>query len=223
MDIKEAVIKRHSVRRYIDKPIEDNVALELRNAILSVANESGLDIQLVLNEPKAFTGPLASYGKFENCKNYITICGKKGRETDVGYYGERLVITAQILGLNTCWVALTYKRGQVPIKAKRGEKFYIVISVGYGRNRGLPRKTKPMEKLCDVKGEMPQWFYEGMDFAMRAPTAINQQKFLITLLENNRVRAKALLGPCSKIDLGIVKYHFELGAGKENFKWEDEE
>ena len=23
----------------------------------------------------------------------------------------------------------------------------------------------------------------------------------------------------TKVDLGIAKYHFELGAGKENFKW----
>ena len=23
----------------------------------------------------------------------------------------------------------------------------------------------------------------------------------------------------SKVDLGIVKYHFEIGAGKENVKW----
>ena len=80
-----------------------------------------------------------------------------------------------------------------------------------------------MEKLCSVEGEMPEWFENGMDFALRAPTAINQQKFLITLLPNKRVRAKAKLGPCSKIDLGIVKYHFELGAGKDNFKWENEE
>lgn len=36
-------------------------------------------------------------------------------------------------------------------------------------------------------------------------------------------RARARFGPCSKIDLGIVKYHFEVGAGKENFKWEEEE
>ena len=223
MDIKQAVIKRHSVRQYKDKEIEEELVCQLNSAIKEICEESGLDIQLILNEPKAFTGPLANYGKFENCKNYITICGKKGRETDVGYYGEKLVILAQMLGLNTCWVALTYKRGQVPIKAKSGEKFYIVISIGYGRHRGLPRKSKPMEKLCFVKGDMPEWFKNGMDFALRAPTAINQQKFLITLLDNSRVRIKALLGPCSKIDMGIVKYHFELGAGKENFKWENEE
>lgn len=223
MDIKEAIIKRHSVRRYLDKIIEEKAVNGLNAAINEACQESGLDIQLVLNEPTAFTGFLAKYGKFENCKNYITICGKKGREVDVGYYGEKIVIAAQMLGLNTCWVALTYKKGKVPVKAKKGENFYITIAVGYGRNRGLPRKTKPMEKLCCVNGDMPEWFESGMDFAMRAPTAINQQKFLITLLENGKVRAQAKLGPCSKIDLGIVKYHFEIGAGKENLIWEDEE
>ena len=221
MDIREAIIKRHSVRRYLDKPLEESAVNGLKIAIKEACDESGLDIQLVVDEPTAFTGFLAKYGKFENCKNYITICGKKGREVDVGYYGEKIVIAAQMLGLNTCWVALTYKKGNVPVKANAGEKFYITIAVGYGRNRGLPRKTKPMERLCRFDGEAPEWFKEGMDFAMRAPTAINQQKFIITLLEDGKVQAKARFGPCSKIDLGIVKYHFEVGAGKENFKWEE--
>ena len=222
MDIQEAAIKRHSVRRYLDKKLDESAVNGLKKAIDKASWESGLDIQLVLDEPTAFTGFLAKYGKFENCKNYITICGKKGRETDVGYYGEKIVIEAQMLGLNTCWVALTYKKGKIPKKAKAGERFYITIAVGYGRNRGLPRKSKPMEKLCNVSREkMPAWFERGMDFALRAPTAINQQKFFITLLENGNVNARARLGPCSKIDLGIVKCHFELGAGKENFEWEN--
>ncbi|MBO5286980.1 MAG: nitroreductase [Clostridia bacterium] len=219
MDIKEAVIKRHSVRRYLDKPIEANLVEALKEKIEEINRESGLKITLVTDEATAFTGPLAHYGKFENCKNYFVICGKRGLEEKVGYFGEKLVIFSQMIGLNTCWVALTYKRGSVPIKAEKGERLYIVISVGYGRNRGLPRKSKPIERLCRVKGEMPEWFKNGMDFAMRAPTAINQQKFLITLEDDGRVRAKSLLGPCHKIDLGIVKYHFELGAGKDSFQW----
>ncbi|MBQ8146555.1 MAG: nitroreductase [Clostridia bacterium] len=224
MDIKEAIIKRHSVRRYLDKEIEADIVNGLNSVISDVCVESGLDIKLVLNEPNAFTGFLAKYGKFENCKNYITVCGKGGREVDVGYYGEKIVIAAQMLGLNTCWVALTYKKGCVPVKAKDKEKFYITIAVGYGRNRGLPRKTKPMEKLCNVPiNDMPEWFKNGMDFAMRAPTAINQQKFFIKLIsaEDRIVSASSKIGPCSKIDLGIVKYHFEIGAGKESFKWKE--
>lgn len=222
MDIREAVIKRHSVRRYLDKKLEKDVISELKETIEKACCDSGLDIQLVLDEPTAFTGFLAKYGRFENCKNYITICGKRGRENDVGYYGEKIVIAAQMLGLNTCWVALTYSKGKVPVKSKAGEKFYITIAVGYGKNRGVPRKTKEIESLCNLTREkMPEWFYNGMDFAMRAPTAMNQQKFYIELLEDGVVKATAKVGPCSKIDLGIIKYHFELGAGLENFRWEN--
>ena len=51
-----------------------------------------------------------------------------------------------------------------------------------------------------------------------APTAMNQQKFLISY-EDKKVNAKSLGGFYSKVDLGIVKYHFEVSAGKENFDW----
>ena len=213
LDINQAVIKRHSVRRYLDKPIESELVEKLNEFISQINKESGLCFQLVTNEPTAFTGPLAHYGKFENCSNYIIIKGPKGRDEDVGYFGEKIVIYAQQIGLNTCWVALTYskKKLKLHLDLNKGEKFYLLISIGYGRNRGLPRKTKPMEKLCRVDCEAPEWFKNGMDFAMRAPTAINQQKFLVTL-KDGKVSFKSFLGPCHKIDLGIVKYHFELGT-----------
>ena len=49
---------------------------------------------------------------------------------------------------------------------------------------------------------------------MLAPTAVNQQKFLFTL-NGDEVTAKATGGVYSRIDLGIVKYHFEVGSGRE--------
>lgn len=54
--------------------------------------------------------------------------------------------------------------------------------------------------------------------AIHAPTAMNQQKFKI-MRSGNKVTAKAGMGFYTKIDLGIVKYNFEIGAGKENFSW----
>ena len=212
MDIKKAVLKRHSVRQYKGVPIEGELVEKLNELIAQLNKASGLTFELVLDDKKAFTGPLAHYGRFENCYNYITIKGPKNMDEQVGYYGEKLVIYAQMLGLNTCWVALTYRIGGIRLKLEKGEKFYLIIAIGHGRNRGLPRRSKPMEKLCSVSGEMPEWFKNGMELAMLAPTAINQQKFLIKLLENGEVEAKSHFGPCHKIDLGIVKYHFELGA-----------
>ncbi|MEI3552822.1 MAG: nitroreductase family protein [Acutalibacteraceae bacterium] len=39
--------------------------------------ESGLHIQLVTNEPKAFDSFMAHYGKFKGVTNYLALIGKK--------------------------------------------------------------------------------------------------------------------------------------------------
>lgn len=220
MNINEAMKARHSVRAYINKPIEPNTVKKLREEIDACNKEGDLNIQLITDEPEAFTGMLARYGHFSGVSNYIAMVGKKGSGLSerLGYYGERIVLFAQALGLNTCWVGLTYSKRKSKIDVPKGEKLVCVISLGYGETQGKPHKDKPMEQLCEVKGEMPGWFRSGMEAAMLAPTATNQQKFILTL-DGKTVKAKALTGPYSVLDLGIVKYHFEVGAGKDNFNW----
>ncbi|MBQ2774374.1 MAG: nitroreductase [Clostridia bacterium] len=220
MNILEAIEARHSVRRYTDKKIEGEVLQALIEEIAQCNAESGLNIQLITDEPEAFSGPMAHYGHFSGVTNYIALVGKKQPNFDelVGYYGERIVLKAQMLGLNTCWVALTYSKGKSKCKIEKGEKLSMVISVGYGKNRGRAHTGKPIEELYKADGEIPDWFRRGMVAAEKAPTATNQQKFLFTL-SGNTVKAKAMTGFYSKVDLGIVKYHFEVAAGKENFNW----
>ena len=135
-----------------------------------------------------------------------------------GYYGERLVLKAQELGLNTCWVAMTYSKVKTAFTIDSGEKLCIVISLGYGKTKGVPHKSKSADAVTKADGSVPGWFRKGTEAALLAPTAMNQQKFLFTL-NGNKVSAKAGFGFYSKIDLGIVKYHIEIGAGKENFQW----
>ena len=220
MDIYEAIKSRHSVRSYTGQKIEDDVLKELCAEISRCNEESGLHIQLVVNEPNAFGGFLAHYGKFVNVNNYIALVGKKGDDLDekIGYYGEKIVLKAAMLGLNTCWVALTFRKGKCAYEVAQDEVLRCVISIGYGETTGVPHKSKPLEKLCKTDGEMPGWFRTGMEAALLAPTAVNQQKFLFTL-SGNTVSARATGGFYSKIDLGIVKYHFEIGAGADNFRW----
>ena len=221
LDIMQAMRLRHSVRSYLDTPIESEKVEALQSEIKRIEAESGLRVHLILDEPQAFTGPLAHYGSFKGCKNYIVITGEKDRDEDVGYFGERLVLLVQQLGMNSCWVALTYNRAKIPVKLAKGEKLHIVIAIGYGANHGVPHKNKPLEQLCRVECvDTPVWFENAMKAVLRAPTAINQQKFHFTLLADGKtVKAKALLGPCAKMDLGIAKYHFELGAGNADFIW----
>ncbi len=104
MTIQEAIEARHSVRAYKDQPLSEVIVKDLENEILKLNNEGQLHIQLICNEPKAFQGMLAKYGKFRNANNYIVMAGKKTDDLDerIGYYGEHLVLLAQTLGLNTC-------------------------------------------------------------------------------------------------------------------------
>lgn len=220
MDLMEAMKERHSVRQYTDQTLDEEVIRLLTEEIDACNQESGLHIQLVKNEPKAFDGFMAHYGKFSGVTNYIAMVGKKGPalEETCGYYGERLVLKAQQLGLNTCWVAMTYSKGKAVFSTAPGEKLCIVIALGYGENQGIAHKSKPFEKIASAEGQIPSWFRSGAEAALLAPTAMNQQKFKFEL-HGSQVTAKAGLGFYSKIDLGIAKYHFEIGAGKENFTW----
>lgn len=214
MDISEAIKERHSVRAYTDKKIEGEVLFALENKIAEINGESGLNAQLVLNEEKAFGGRMARYGKFSGVKNYIAMVGKKGADLSekVGYYGQKLVLFAQTLGLNTCWVALTYKKVKTAYKIEEGEKLALVIAIGYGATQGVPHKSKSINAVSNAGEDSPEWFVNGVKAALLAPTATNQQKFFFTL-KDGEVTAKPGLGFYAKVDLGIVKYHFELGSG----------
>ncbi|MGN0452218.1 MAG: nitroreductase family protein [Ruminococcus sp.] len=220
MDLKEAIKARHSVRQYQNKPIKAELISQLQTEIDSCNQESGLHIQLVTDEEKAFDGFMAHYGKFSGVTNYIALIGKKNSELDekCGYYGERLVLKAQQLGLNTCWVAMTYKKIKTAFVIDKGEKLCVVISLGYGKKQGVPHKSKTLQEVTQAEEKMPEWFKDGAELALLAPTATNQQKFLLSL-NKDKVTAKAGVGFYSKVDLGIVKYHFEIGAGKEHFDW----
>lgn len=221
MDLTQAMKNRHSVRDYEEREIEKNVREELSAFVTQCNNESGLHMQLVLNEPKAFSGMMAHYGKFSGVKNYVALIGKKSADLSerCGYYGEKVVLKAQQLGLNTCWVAMTYSKIKNAYQIDKGEKLCVVIAVGYGKTQGIAHKIKSIEEVTKANTPLPDWFRQGVEYALLAPTAMNQQKFSFSR-NGNKVSAKAGTAFYSKVDLGIAKYHFEIGAGKENFSWE---
>lgn len=218
MDILEIMQARHSVRQYTDGKIESEKRNVLNELARECNTESGLNIQILYDEPKCFDSMMAHYGKFSGCANYMAIVGKKQKDLDekAGYYGEKLVLKAQELGLNTCWVAMTH--GKSAAKIEKGEKQVILIALGYGKNQGEPHKSRALSSVCNRTEEAPAWFAKGMEAVMLAPTAMNQQKFRFTL-NGDQVDAVATGGFYSKIDLGIVKYHFEAASGHKVNGW----
>ena len=216
MEIKEAIKQRHSVRQYKDIPISEDLKATLEELIRECNQESGLHIQLIVDDPECFDTFLAHYGKFKNANNYIALVGSKtlpNLDEVSGYYGQKIVIAAQMMGLNTCWVGGTYGKGKCKVNKEANEKIVCVIAIGYGENAGVKHKSKPLSKICPISEEnMPVWFKNGVKAALMAPTAVNQQKFTIRL-EGEEPVITAGKGIMTKIDLGIVKYNFEAASG----------
>lgn len=223
MNMEEAIRLRHSVRRYLDKPVEAEKLAQLKRCADESNAASGLHIQMVTEEPKAFSTGIFKYGNFAGVKNYFVLAGPKGSkyEQAAGYCGEKLVLLAQTLGLNSCWVGLTYKKIPGTFTLGEGEKVHCVISFGYGENQGVSHKVKTFEQVAEAPSDAPEWFRKGVDAALLAPTAMNQQKFKFSLLPDGKVSAKATfcINGYADVDLGIAKLHFELGAGTGNFTW----
>ena len=227
MTLQEAIETRHSVRAYKNQPLAEDVIKVLEEKIAALNHEGNLHIQLICNEPKAFQGTLAKYGKFRQANNYLIMAGQKADDLDerVGYYGEHLVLLAQMLGLNTCWVGLSYSKVPGTYVLDEGEKIACYIAIGYGETQGTNHKIKTVEQVSNASDITPPWFRKGVEAALLAPTAVNQQKFSFEYVgeENGRHKVLAKRGfsmiGYTQMDLGIAKCHFEIGVGKVIFDW----
>ncbi len=219
MTLQEAILARHSVRQYSGRPLSENQANVLRQQIAQSNAAKNLHIQLVQRDTKALSGILAKFLRFNGATNYIAMVGHQSPllHENIGYEGERIVLLAQTLGLNTCWVGGSFSRNR-NVQIDRDEMYIAVIAIGHGLNQGRQHSSKPIETFADIKGA-PDWFRRGVECAMLAPSAMNRQDFHFALLPNNTVKATARPAPFAGLDLGIAKFHFELGAGTDNFRW----
>ncbi len=220
MDLNEAMNERHSVRKYNATPIEEEKLAALRELIAEANEEEGVSLQLVTNEPKAFGGLMSKVCGFSGVDTYIAVVGKDDPATakKLGYYGEKIVLQAQTMGLNTCWAAGAFKKVKNAFTVGEGEKAHSGIAIGYGAESGKPHKNKDVSEVSQADNP-PEWFVNGVKAALLAPTGMNMQNFKFTLVGERGVKAETTGGMCGDLNTGIAMYHFEIGAGKENFDW----
>lgn len=218
MTFEEAMRERHTVRKFTDKEIPKDIRSKLNTRVFANNEKHSVSIRFMIDDTNAF-GFLTKAFLTKGVKNYFILSGGNIFTTDekLGYCGTDLMLYAQTLGLNTWWVGGTYNRRYINRNAT-GDKVLGLIAVGYGETQGVPHKSKSVNEVCKYEGDMPEWFKNGVEAALLAPTALNKQAFLIEGKENN-VALSCDNGIFAGVDKGIIKYHFELGAGTENFFW----
>lgn len=215
MNDKEAILVRHSVRNYKPDRIEPEKVLMIKERILELNEEGDLHLQFIEDAGNTYNRLLNRAMGLGSAPSVIACVGKNDDDLEqrIGYYGEKLVLFAQMLGLNTCWAG-TFNKKNIGATVNDGERLVISIAIGYGADQGRERKSKDLSQVSEAIGNRPDWFEEGVRMALLAPTAINQQRFLIRLNEDESVTFVDKGGPFSRVDLGIVKCHFEIGANR---------
>ena len=218
MTIKDAMQERHMVRKYTDAQIPAELTEKLNARIRENNEKYDLSIKLMTDDGSALPGVIKLI-LAKGVKNFFIMAGPESPDLDekLGYCGADLMLYAQTLGLNTWWVGGTFSRKSAEEKAK-GAKVVGIVAVGYGQTQGVPHKSKKPEEVSTYSGEAPEWFKAGVFAALLAPTALAKQAFTIKG-DGNQVHIDCNNGIFTGVDTGLVKYHFELGAGTDNFKW----
>ena len=220
MTIKEAIRERHMVRQYTDRAIPADIMELLRVRIAANNEKYKLCLALVTGNSDGIGAMAKLLSRTVN--NYIVLAGRDtpGLDEKLGYCGADIILYAQTLGLNTWWVGGMFNgRGALKNLGSRDVRVNGVIAIGYGRTQGVPHKSKAAAEISGYNGDAPQWFTDGVEALLYAPTALNRQPYIVRG-DGNKVSISAGGGRFSGIDLGIGKYHFEVGAGRENFEWE---
>lgn len=226
MTFLEAIEKRTSRRSYINKPIDPEKLVQIKEAIKKYNAMSGLSIQFVDDGSKAFQGFRKSYGMFSGVRSFIALIGKTA-DPDLlekaGYYGEMLALEATTLGLGTCFVGGTYDKESCPCTVNDDETLICVITIGNVeqahalKERIIYRMTHlsrvQMEKLYEADQEVPSWFLDGMRAVQLAPSTMNRHPVKIVYKSGKASAYVDSPQGSNLIDLGIAKANFGIAAG----------
>lgn len=216
-DLKLAMRQRHTVRKFTSEPLSAELISQLNDRVCANNERFGLAISLKVGDESALPGALKLFFA-KGVRNYFVLAGsdRPGLDEDLGYASADLMLFAQALGLNTWWIGGTFSRKNVE-QAVPGKKVIGIVAVGFGVTPGTAHKSKMAAEASSYEGPEPQWFADGVQAALLAPTALNKQCFRIAGA-GNKVSISENGGAFSGADIGIVKYHFELGAGNA-FEW----
>lgn len=221
----EAIDLRVSRRNFTGQMPDDTVQT-LKEMVQQSNLQSGLSFRFLHHGATVFGGVTKSYGLFSGVGSLLVLAGNAKEENlleRIGYYGERLVLETTKMGLGTCWVGGTFNKDRLAGALPPEEKLASVIPIGpvkdkrgftEGVLRGMMhRKNRKPKDLYTADTTPPQWFLQGIEAVLKAPSAINRQPVRFSWQNGVATAWVEAESEFQLIDYGIAKLHFELGAG----------
>ena len=239
----ENIKKRTSVRTYTNKPIPDEVLAKVNEIIDDTGNPFGANLRFCLIKNETAHGRLGTYGFIKGQKYYIAGCLEKS-EKDLegfGYAFEKAILSLTDLGLGTCWLGGTFKKGafEQAAQLKENEILPAITPIGYAsEKRSIIERTVAMSAGARTRKNFEELFYDAdfsvplktddyklktcLEMVRIGPSASNKQPWRAVKSDNNihfyLAETKGYSGNSAfgfrmqRIDIGIAACHFDLAA-----------
>jgi len=247
--VTEIIPARSSRRTFLDRPLDPELSAALRAAFADppatpFRNRVRLMLLESFDEKKRGGEKLGTYGFIKGAQNFLVGLVHEGQHCmeDFGYVFEWAVLVATDLGLATCWVGGTLKRGAFASAVDAGPDEIVPAVSPVGESPGKRRvfdstirllagatKRKPWKELfytgdfgdC-LAGNDAGRFATALEMTRLAPSASNRQPWRVVKqrdTERYHFYLKRTPGyrnmtsvDLQHIDMGIAMCHFALCA-----------
>ena len=219
------VYRRSSRRVYLNRPVAKEKVEVLKETIEKLNIEGGVSMVWIDDASDAFSGFKKSRGLFKNVRSAVLLKGGKKDAhlfEKLGYYGECIALTATAMDLGSCFVGGTFDKNSDVFSLKKEERMALVLTIGETGDRKrlreraihyfIHRREKSVEDLYLSYKTPPEWFLRGVKAAAKAPSAKGRQPAYFEYLSGEVRGFVSEKEWFDILDLGIAKYHFEIGA-----------
>lgn len=241
--INNIVKKRKSIRTYNTEEISSEIIGKLNHYINEINGpfKESITFKILDSKERLNGARLGTYGVINGTNKFIAAKAKEGQYSleELGYEMESLVLYATSMGLGTCWVGGTFKKGQFAkaMEVEEGEILPIILPIGYEREKktlidkimrliSKCEKRKPWNEIFyfrDFSCPLTQYctldgFKDVLENVRLAPSAVNKQpwrivkngnKFCFYINEDKNDKKEGNYD-IKRIDMGIAMCHFEL-------------
>jgi len=232
-----AVDSRRSRRRFDGRPLKKRHLERLQAACAGFRPFETARAVLIAGSPeRVFRGAIGPYGKIRGAPAFIAFVGNMRSpivQEQIGYTGEGIVLEAEALHVNTCWVSGTFRRDETTALLDIGDREAVlaVTPVGYAPPQlsfeerlltgfGRTHRRKPLSELAIglAYNEWPAWVRAALESARLAPSAVNRQPWrfhverdsITVAVDTGKLKREAVQS--KRLDCGIAMLHIEVAA-----------
>lgn len=234
-----AIPLRKSSRTYNGLRIDHNALAELER-IIGNLNPLLPDVPepvIKIIDNDSVDGRLGTYGVISGARQYFVMASEQSCQAQVqaGYMFEQLILAATALGLDTCWLGGTFRRGRfAQVMADYPDlKVSIVSPTGHStpKMRFAERLMRKVEKADHRKPFRQLFSGVSKDSAVGAvleavrlaPSSTNSQPWraVVEKVDGNLIVSFSCStsNRFSAIDMGIGYAHFMIASAAKGFQW----